>query len=77
MTEPVKFTFNLFTIEAAVRAADPSLTAAQISAAYDALIDRGTILPDVSPPLSRAELVILDVLRRRAEALAQEHQKSA
>ena len=66
MTEAVKFTFNLFTIEGAVHAADPSLTEAQIKEAYDALIARDGLLPNPSPPLNEVETLILDVVTRLA-----------
>ena len=66
MTEPVKFSFNLFTIEGAVHAADPSLTEAEIAAAYDTLIARGTILSNPSPPLTHVEALIWDVIVRQA-----------
>ena len=77
MSEPIKLTFNLFTIEGAVHAADPSLTAAEIKEAYETLTTRGDIPPNPSPPLSRVELLICDILRRQAEALAQGQQESA
>jgi hypothetical protein len=71
MPETVKFTFNLFTIEGAVHALDPSLTEAEIAAAYENLVGRGNIFaPDLSPPLTPLEVAIRDVIVR----LAQEHQ---
>ena len=73
MTEAVKFTFNLFTIEGAVHAADPSLTEAQIKEAYDALIARDGLLPNPSPPLNRVEVLIRDVIIK----LVQEHEELA
>jgi hypothetical protein len=72
MSEPVKFTFNLFTIEGAVHALDPSLTEAEIAAAYDSFVGRGVILLNPSPPYSRVEQLICDVLLRQANALVQE-----
>jgi len=74
MSEPIKLTFNLFTIEGAVHAADPSLTAAQIKEAYETLTTRGIISPNPSPPLSRVEQLICDILLRQANALAREQQ---
>jgi hypothetical protein len=66
MTSPLTYRFNLFSISGAVHAADPSLTEAEIAAAYDTLIARGNIPPDPTPPLSKLETLILDVIARLA-----------
>ena len=61
------YRFNLFTIEAGVHAADPWLTEAEIKEAYETLTTRGEISSNPSPPLSRVELLILDVVARQAQ----------
>jgi hypothetical protein len=63
------FTFNLFTVSGAVHAADPSLSESEIAAAYDTLIARGIISPNPSPPLTRVESLICDVILRQAKEL--------
>jgi hypothetical protein len=66
MTSSTTFTFNLFTVLGPVHAVDPSLSEAQITAAYETLIARGDIPPDPTPPLSKLETLILDVIARLA-----------
>jgi hypothetical protein len=62
----VEFKFNLFTILGPVHAADPTLTEAEITKAYDALIARNGLLPNPDPPLTKTEMLIRDVIIRLA-----------
>ena len=59
MTSSATYRFNLFTISAGVHDTDPSLTEAEIAAAYDTLMARGN-LSNPSPPLTRVETLIRD-----------------
>jgi hypothetical protein len=76
MSGPIKLTFNRFSIEGALLAVDPLLTEAEIATAYDAFVARGTLGPNPSPPLSRVEQMIFDVLSRQAAALAREQHEA-
>jgi hypothetical protein len=60
------YTFNLFTILGPVHAAAPGLSEMEIKEAYEALVARGNIPPNPSPPLTRLESLILDVIARLA-----------
>ena len=60
------YTFNLFTTLGPVHAADPDLSEMEIKEAYEALVARGSIPPNPSPPLSKLETLILDVIARLA-----------
>jgi hypothetical protein len=60
------YTFNLFTILRPVHTAAPGLSEMEIKEAYEALVARGNISPNPSPPLTRLETLICDVIARLA-----------